>query len=149
VSLVGLERNYTLHPSAVPVVVGVSELKQCVVCGLDFDPSEPDQWACMIAHMGRHIPTDRPGTVYILHFDAPTMVADADNGHVRPTTHYVGWTGRPVAARLRQHDVPESSIADTRPGTPQDERLIKRREACPRCGAPLAPECLGRRQPRR
>jgi hypothetical protein len=86
VSPVGLERNYTLHPSAVLVVVGVSELKQCVVCGLDFDPSEPDQWACMIAHMGRHIPTDRPGTVYILHFDAPTMVADADNGHVRPTT---------------------------------------------------------------
>jgi hypothetical protein len=77
------------------------------------------------------------------------MVADADNGHVRPTTHYVGWTGQSVAARVRQHRVPESNIAHRLPGTAQDEALIKRREACPRCGVPLAPECLGDRQHRR
>jgi rubredoxin len=127
-------------------VVGVPELKRCVVCGWDFDASQPDQWACMVAHLGSHVPDDRPGSVYVLHFDAPTMVADADNGHVRPTTHYVGWTGQPVAARVQQHGVPESSIAHTRPGTAQDEALIKGREACPRCGVPLAPECFGGRR---
>ena len=122
------------------------ELKRCMVCRQDFDASQPDQWTCARAHQGRHIPTDRQGTVYVLHFDAPMMVDDADNGHVQPTTHYVGWTSQPVAVRVRQHGVPESSIAHTQRGTGQDERLIKRRDACPRCSVPLAPECLGGRQ---
>jgi hypothetical protein len=120
------------------------ELKRCVVCRGEFDASKP--WGCAVARKGRHIADDRPGTVYVLHFDAPTMVAEADNGHVRPTTHYVGWTSQPVATRARQHRVPASSIADTRPGTFQDEALVKESEACPRCGVSLAPECLGRRR---
>lgn len=100
-------------------------LKRCLVCGQDFDASEPDQWVCARAHRGRHIPDDTPGTVYILHFDAPTMVADADNGHVQPTTHYVGWSRQQVTDRVRQHRVPESSVVHTRDGSAQDESRIK------------------------
>lgn len=114
------------------------------MCGQQFDPSKDEEWVCMVAHQGRHLPTDRPGTVYVLHFDQPTEVADADRSHVQPTTHYVGWTSQPVARRVRQHQVPKSSVAHTRPGTAEDEVTLKHTEACPRCGIPLAPECLGR-----
>lgn len=119
-------------------------LKRCQVCGQQFDPSLADEWACSVAHRGRHVPTDRPGTVYVLHFDQPTEVADADRRHVQPTTHYVGWTSQPLAHRMRQHQVPESSVVDSRPGTAEDEAVLKRAESCPHCGTRLAPECLGR-----
>jgi hypothetical protein len=121
----------------------VTAPKRCQVCGQQFDPSKPEEWVCAVAYRGRHLPTDQPGTVYVLHFDQPTEVADADRGHVQPTTHYVGWTSQPVAQRVRQHQVPESSVVNTRPGTAEDEAVLKRTEACPRCGIPLAPECLG------
>ena len=102
-----------------------------------------DESVCAVAYRGRHVPTDRPGTVYVLHFDQPTEVADADRRHVQPTTHYVGWTSQPVARRVRQHQVPESSVVHTRPGTAEDEAVLKRTEVYPRCGISLAPECLG------
>jgi hypothetical protein len=122
----------------------VTAPKRCQACGQQFDPSKADEWVCAVAYRGRHVPTDRPGTVYVLHFDQSTEVADADRSHVQPTTHYVGWTSQPVARRVRQHQVPESSVTHTRPGTAEDEAALKRTEACPRCGISLAPECLGR-----
>lgn len=122
----------------------MAELKRCQVCGQQFDSSRAEEWACVVAHGGQHVPTDRHGTIYVLHFDQPTEVADADRGHVHPTTHYVGWTSQPVSRRVRQHRVPQSSVVHTRPGTAEDERALKRTEACPRCGVLLAAECLGR-----
>lgn len=118
-------------------------MKRCQVCGEQFDP-EAD-WNCAKAIRGRHIPTDRPGVVYILHFDEPSYVAQADNGHVQPTTHYVGWTSQPVERRVEQHGVPRSSVAHTQSGTAEDEAVIKQTENCPQCGVALAPECLGAR----
>lgn len=121
-------------------------VKRCQVCGNEFDPDAPGGWACSVAFKGRHLPIDRPGCIYILHFDEPTHVQESDRGHVQPTTHYVGWTGKAewVELRLRQHDVPATSVASTRPGTADDEAQIKRTESCPRCGVALAPECVGR-----
>lgn len=120
-------------------------MKQCQVCGRRFDPSIPGDWSCPVAFRGRHIPTDRPGMVYVLHFDEPTHVAEADKGHVQPTRHYVGWTGQPVDRRLRQHRVPVSAVVLTGAGTAQDEQAMKRDGRCPGCGAALATECLGGR----
>lgn len=116
--------------------------KRCQVCGQQFDPSDADGWACAVAYRGRHVSTDRPGTVYLLHFDHPTDIAQADRGHVQPTTHYVGWTSQDVAQRVRQHQVPESSVVRTWRGTAGDEATLKRTGTCPQCGAPLTPECL-------
>lgn len=88
------------------------------------------------------VPAGRLGTVYLLHFDRPTIVREADNGHVQPTTHYVGWTSRPVRQRVREHAVPADSLALEEPGTTADEAQLKRTGRCPRCSAPLDAECL-------
>ncbi len=88
-------------------------------------------------------PAGKLGTVYVLHFDRPTIVHDADNGHVQPTTHYVGWTGRTVRERVREHAVPgDVTVALKQPGTTDDEARFKRTGRCPHCGTPLAAECL-------
>lgn len=123
----------------------VPNTKRCQVCGQEFDPELPDGWRCAVAFKGRHVPTDRPGTVYILHFSQPTDVAEADRRHVRPTTHYVGWTSQDLSRRVRQHGASEASVVYSVPGTAEDEAKLKRQGTCPRCGLPLAPECLGAR----
>jgi rubredoxin len=120
-------------------------MKRCQVCGMSYDPAAGNP--CPAARLGRHVPTDRPGMVYVLCFGAPTNVADGDRGHVQPTTHYVGWTGQnPPARRIRQHRVPLESIASMEPGTAEDEERTKRDGCCPQCGARLQPECLGCRR---
>lgn len=119
-------------------------MKRCQVCSEQYDASDPGDLDCVVAFLGRHVPTDRPGTIYILHFDSPTHVSEADNACVQPTTHYVGWTGQPVEQRAEQHGALASSIAAQRPGTAEDEKRVKREESCPRCGVSLAPECLVR-----
>ncbi|NDL55657.1 hypothetical protein [Phytoactinopolyspora mesophila] len=95
-----------------------------------------------MAYLGRHIPTDRPGTVHVLHFDQPTYVQEGDRGHMQPTTHYVGWTGRRVERRVRQHAVPADSVVDKMPGTAEDEKQLKATGHCLRYGRLQAPECL-------
>ncbi|TDE02805.1 hypothetical protein [Jiangella asiatica] len=116
---------------------------------MQFDADDPEAWSCNVAHLGRHIPTDRPGTVYVLHFDQPTYVTDGDRRHVQPTTHYVGWTGGRVERRVRHHGVPADSMVDTMPGTAEDEKQLKAIGQCRRCGTLLAPECLGAAPQRR
>jgi hypothetical protein len=121
-------------------------MKCCQVCGLSYDPAENSH--CPVAFRGQHIPTDRPGTVYVLCLGSSTYVAESDRRHVRPTTHYVGWTGQdPPERRIRQHQVPLDSVASMAAGTADDEARIKREGSCPRCGVALAPECLGRWSP--
>lgn len=70
-------------------------------------------------------PAGKSGTVYVLHFDQPTVVRDADNGHIQPTTHYVGWTSHPVQKRVREHAVPMDTVVSTQAGTTNDEALLK------------------------
>jgi hypothetical protein len=122
-----------------------SLVKRCQVCGIPFDPDEPGGWACEVAYRGRHIPTDRLGTIYLLCFGHPLNVEEGDNWHRQPTSHYVGWTGQNPRKRVRQHGVPLDSIVELRQGTAEDEARIKREESCPRCGVRLSPECLDAR----
>lgn len=117
-------------------------MKRCQVCGIKFDPDR-DGWKCERAFRGRHIPTDRPGIIYILCFGEPIYVQQSDNGHIRPTSHYVGWTGQAPIKRITQHGGIETDIAELIPGTAENERRIKEVGTCPRCGKLLAPECLG------
>ena len=115
---------------------------------MDYDPAMPS--ICPVAFRGHHIPTDRTGTVYVLCFGTPTLVAESDRWHVRPTTHYVGWTGQnPPSRRIQQHRVPLDSVASMESGTAEDEARLKREGSCLRCGVQLAPECLGRASTRR
>lgn len=118
--------------------------KTCLVCGNPYDPAVNSR--CTVAFGGRHIPTDRLGTVYILCFGSPTKVANADVDTTKRglVTHYVGWTGqRDPDRRVSQHEVPLSSIVKKMRGTAEDEHRVRQTENCPRCGQRLSAEGAG------
>lgn len=117
-------------------------LKRCQVCGKQYDPDSEDDSRCLVAFRGRHIPTDRPGTIYVLCLGEPVNILQGDKGHAQPTTHYVGWTGQKAETRVRQHGVSPDTIAGLTPGTAEDELRYKREGNCPKCGTRLATECL-------
>jgi hypothetical protein len=86
-----------------------------------------------------------PGSVYILHWDMPTIVlsVSADYGisiSANPITHYVGWTSQdPPRKRINNHSrkLTRHTAEFVRKGTMLDEERIKREEKCPQCGEPL------------
>lgn len=110
-------------------------IKRCQICGVVFDPSIEDEWDCLVAR--RHIPTDRMGVVYVLHFEEPTVLRQADVQHA--VTHYVGWTGQvPPMKRVRQHGPKlDRSVVSFTDGTAEDEYRLKREGQCERCGRSL------------
>jgi hypothetical protein len=94
-----------------------------------------------------------PGTVYILHWDKPTVILSVSYDYgigasSEPITHYVGWTQQSdPKKRYNNHsrvkDGTRHNLVEVKKGTPNDEEELKRNGNCPHCGESLKKSLVG------